>query len=195
MKTREEWLKELADKFTPVIHEMTDLAFPKFRVTCGFPSKGGTLGRKSRTRGQCWSALNSDDEHAEIFISPVENDGKEIAAILVHELIHAALPDAGHKKPFQSAAKKLGLEKPFTATVPTSAFFDWAQPFLDTMPDYPHARLNAYDPVGAKKAQKNRQLKCECEACGYICRAARSWIVSMGPPHCPEHGAMDAIDL
>jgi len=44
--------------------------------------------------------------------------------------------------------------------------------------------------VKEKKKDNARLLKCECVTCGYISRVARKWIRDVGPPLCPDHGAM-----
>jgi len=185
---REDWLLQLARLMQPIIAERTGATFPPYRVTCGFPSKGGMLGKKTRVRGQCWSAAASDDQHAEIFISPVEDDRATIAAILAHEMIHAAMPEAGHKRPFQIAAAKIGHIPPFTTSEPTPAFMAWAQPLLDQLAPYPHRRLNAMAPVAQKKKQTARMLKCECPECGYTVRTARKWLEEKGAPFCGTEG-------
>ena len=194
---RENWLSNLAAAMAPVIEDRAGITLPPYRVTCGFPSSGGMIGKKSRTRGQCWSASSSDDGHAEIFISPVENDTNDIAAILAHEMIHAALPEAGHKRPFQIAAGKIGHVKPFTSSSPTPEFLAWAVPMIMKAGAYPHAKLNAIHSVGAKKKQGTRLLKAECledfdggEKCGYTVRVTNKWLEGVGAPHCPLHGAM-----
>lgn len=189
IKIREEWLLNLAKSMEPSVAEASGVALPPFRVTCGWPSTGGR-GRKRRVRGECWAATASADGHAEIFISPQEADTKEVAAILCHELIHAALPNVGHKKPFQAAAKKLGFVAPFTGAVITNWFDIWVNPILDKIGDYPHAELMASSAIAKKKKQVARQLLCYCETCGYKARVARSWLESAGPPHCPQHGQM-----
>lgn len=191
---REAWLATLARAFQPVLEDRAGITFPPYRVTCGFPSKGGEMGRKTRVRGQCWSAEASDDGHAEIFISPVEDDLPTVAAILAHEMIHAALPSAGHRSPFQAAARSIGHERPFTSSSPTPAFMAWAAPLIEAIGDYPHKRLNALASVGQRKKQSARMLKAECEGCGYTARVTRKWVVEAGPPHCPNHGAM-VVDL
>jgi len=185
---REQWLHALAAKMKPIIDAKASIEIPAYRVACGFPSKGGELGKKTRVRGQCWSAAASDDQHAEIFISPVEDDADKIAAILAHELIHAALPLAGHKRPFQVAATKIGHTKPFTTSEPTEEFMLWAAPLISTMGPYPHKRLNALVQVGEKKKQGARMLKCECEECGYTVRTTRKWLDEAGTPICPRKG-------
>jgi hypothetical protein len=165
-------------------------------VTCGFPSKGGELGAKTRVRGQCWSPEASADLHAESFISPVEDGAATVAAILAHEMIHAALPLAGHGKAFQVAARRIGHKRPFTTSHPTPAFMAWAAPLIHRLPGYPHRRLNALRPVAQPKKQGARMLKAECIAettdgiCGYTVRITRRWVETIGAPHCPRHGAM-----
>lgn len=182
--TREAWLLKLALLMKPQIEGLASLTLPPFRVTCGFPSQGGMMGGKTRVRGQCWSAEASEDGHAEIFISPVEDAIDTVAPILAHELIHAALPKAGHNRTFQAVAGKIGHEAPFTTAVPTPAFWDWANPLLATLPGYPHRKLNARKAVAAKKPQTNRQMKVVCGSCGTIARMSRKAIEHPGPPHC-----------
>src|SRR5215831_5150858 len=81
IQLREDWLNRLAKGFMAHIAEAAGLTFPPVRVTCGFPSRGGEMGGKTRVRGQCWSAEASEDRHAEIFISPVEAEVETVAAI------------------------------------------------------------------------------------------------------------------
>lgn len=76
---REIWLTNLGQAMCDKMHTVygPGLDFGKWRVTCGFPSSGGMLGRKRRTRGECWHKAASADGHSEIFISPVEGDAEE----------------------------------------------------------------------------------------------------------------------
>ncbi len=46
--------------------------------------------------GECWKVEASAAGRPEIFVSPMLADSVEVGAVLVHEVIHAALPDAGH---------------------------------------------------------------------------------------------------
>lgn len=41
-----------------------------------------------------------------------------------------------------------------------------------------------------KPADRNRHVKMVCPVCGYIARAAQTWIKTVGPVHCPAHGPM-----
>jgi hypothetical protein len=43
--------------------------------------------------------------------------------------------------------------------------------------------------------QTTRLKKAECSQCGYTVRVTQRWL-EVGPPHCPQHGAMDVdVDL
>jgi hypothetical protein len=118
--TREEWLHQLTGKLRPLFN-VTGIELPEhIAVACGWPSKNARRGRAQRI-GECWRAECSQAGRPEIFISPVLADPIEVGHVLVHELIHAALPDAGHRAPFKRAATKLGLTSKMTATVPTKA--------------------------------------------------------------------------
>ena len=207
--TREQWLRSLAEQMKPILEARCGFVIEKYRVSCSFPDKGGKITKKGNyVQGQCWAAEASTDGFIEIFITPVDADKRLVAETLAHELLHAGLPYAGHKKPFQIAARAVGFTKPYTSTPSTPAFWEWVQPLLDTMPEYPHGKLKAYErgaqpliealedgqgvllPSGAPKPQKNRQRKCFCEKCGYICRTTATWIEKVGAPHCPDHGQM-----
>lgn len=192
--TREEWLLIFAEAMRPHIKTLAGLDLPLFRVTCGFPSIKGLITAKGYRAGECWPASLSDDNHAEIFISPVIDDVRDVARILSHELLHAALPQAGHNRTFQKAARDIGLTKPYTSTPTTPQFWEWCEDELGQMPPYPHAKLQAHKsrPIAAPKKQTNRQMKCECKSCGYVARTTRKWIDLLGPPLCPVlgHGPM-----
>lgn len=190
IELREAWLRRLAALMCPIINERAGgkLDFGQYRVSCGFPSRGGEMGGKKRAQGQAWSAGASADKHAEIFVSPVDAEAHVVAEILAHELIHVALPKAGHKKPFQKVALAIGFTKPFTATPSTPAFWEWVEPLLKQVGAYPHAELLAMSPVAAPKKKKTYLLKATCghEGCGYTVRVTAQWVKEYGPPLCPR---------
>lgn len=180
--TREEWLVALTGELRPLF---TQAGFPlpdKIRVTCGFPSsKARSL---NKAIGEHWSSAASDDGHDEILISPVISDPVECAAVLVHELCHAATPGAGHKGEFVRAARALWLEGKATATVAGKAFRDNIGALIEGCGEYPHATLN----VGrVRKVQSTRLIKAWCPACGYTVRLTEKW-ASTGLPECPNDG-------
>ena len=144
------------------------------RASIGFTSKGA----RSNTIGECWNKRLSEDDCFEIFIAPIEKDGARIADILTHELVHAALSDAGHGKEFRRVATSLGLCGKMTATEAGPGWFEWAQPLLDYIGPYPGSALET-QPTGkggGKKKQTTRQIKCECLECGFIFRASNIWL-------------------
>jgi len=79
----------------------------------------------------------------EVLLSPVIADPIEVVHVLVHELIHAALPDAGHRAPFKRAATKVRLTGKLTTTVPTEALRRQLAELIAEMDEsYPHALLD-----------------------------------------------------
>lgn len=212
---RETWLNLLAEKLAPRFAELGH-PLPKFRVSIGFTSVGANGG----ANGQCWSDMCTDDKHFTIFISPSEATSMSIAAVLNHELIHAAVGlKAGHKGAFADVMAATGMERPFTTSTPGEAFKAWVQPYIAELGEIPHCALNVRGPSKEKlfkkdgggvepaaapddgdepknnlpKKQTTRLLKCVCGKCGYTVRLSQKWL-DVGPPHCPEHGAMDTPD-
>lgn len=211
---RETWLNELAQKLAPRFEELGH-PLPKFRVSIGFTSVGANGG----ANGQCWSDACTDDNHFTIFISPAEATSMDIAAILNHELIHAAVGlKEGHKGKFAEMMKATGMSRPFTCSVAGDAFKAWVQPFIDELGAIPHAQLKVRGEGKAKlfkkegggvvadndneprnnlpKKQSTRMLKASCthevdgKPCGYTVRLSRKWAVELGA-NCPVHGSME----
>lgn len=184
--TREEWLLAFADHARPHF-EAAGAPIPEtVRCSIGFPSKG----QRSKVIGECWSAECTDDKVCEIFIRPNLHAGaEEILGTLTHELVHAAVGNkAKHGPLFGRPARALGLEGKLTATSVGDAWRAWALPILEAIGDYPGQTLNARAVViGAPKAQKNRQLKLECDTCGWTCRASQKMIDKVEHLCCPDY--------
>jgi hypothetical protein len=187
---REAWLHALMGELRAPFKRLGHPIPERVRIGVGFPSVRGIASKNQRI-GECWSNERSGDDHHEIIISPVIADGMRVAGILTHELIHAAVGvEHGHKGPFRTMAKGLGLEGKMTATVEGEAFKRLAQPILDAIGPYPHAELHAM--TNGRRKQVARLIKCECAECGYVARVARQWLDDQGAPHCPAHGEMMA---
>jgi hypothetical protein len=215
--TREEWLVHLLDDLRPLFSAEGLELPPKIRLTCGFPSVGGLIGRKNVRVGECWQAEASGDEHFEVFVNPIVAHPFEVARIVVHELVHTLYP--GHKRDFASAARKMRLGGKPTATVRTEEFDALVAPILAELGRYPHETLRAIS--APSKKQGTRLLKAECLSdvrvcdcgddgdegvescpvhgdsgddsdgvCGYVVRVTSMWVDALGAPHCPVHGAM-----
>jgi hypothetical protein len=115
---RESWLNRVAVGMA-LLFAALDAPLPsRVRVAIGFTSRGA----KGRAIGECWDNRCSADGHFEIFIRPdlahaPDAMPAQIAAILAHELVHAAVGiPAGHGQAFQRVATGLGLVGP-TATM------------------------------------------------------------------------------
>jgi hypothetical protein len=179
---REIWLAKATDALRPVFAAGGYDIPAKVRVSCSWPSRGGT-GKTKRVTGQCWSPDASADKVTEIFISPTLDEREEVLCVLAHELIHAAVGmEEGHRGAFKQAHAFLGLAGKCTASEPGE---DWLQRYsgiYQTCGDYPHAKL---DPTqsGITK-QTTRQVKLLCGKCDYIVRASRKCI-DKGLPTCP----------
>lgn len=188
---REEWLDRGVRELKKLFKKECDIEVPEVRVSVGFPSTRATA--KNRVVGECWAAEASIDSTAQIFISPTEASSVTVLGILTHELIHAALgAGAGHKAPFQKAARAVGLEAPWTSTKIGADLFLKLTNVAEELGQYPHSAIA----VGARatKKQTTRMLKVVCpEGTGYVVRLTRKWIDEHGAPFCPceEHDHLD----
>src|SRR6266446_4918799 len=116
-QTREAWLNYVAQRMAPVFEKLGAPLPVQLRIAIGFTSSG----QRSRTIGECWDDQCSEDRHFEIFIRPDLGESKDllpmqVAAILGHELVHAAVGVASrHSKEFRRVAKGIGLILKMTA--------------------------------------------------------------------------------
>jgi len=188
---REMWLNEciqqLRSEFEQLAHPLPD----KIRASCSWPSKSGLATRRRRI-GEAWSANNSADQSHEVFISPVLKDPLEVAATLVHELVHCAVGvEAGHKGKFPKLAKAVGLEGKMTSTTAGATLKTHLQEIVEGIGPYPHAELTHSN---APKKQGCRQRKVLCPGCGCIIRMTRQWMADAGLPTCGCGILMEVVD-
>lgn len=187
---REQWLQQVTDLLRPAFTALNHPLPANVRVTCGWPSKAARA-RKKRRVGECWDSTASGDQHFEVFVSPVIDDETEAAAVLAHELSHAAVGlKIGHRGPFVTVVRGLGLEGKPSATTAGAAFKRLIEPLIKAVGKYPHAAIAAGN--SSDRTQTTRLIKCECNECGYPARVTRKWLDLVGPPHCPGHGPMTA---
>ena len=198
IQQRENWLAHTARLLAS---EYAALGAPitHYRVSCGFPS----VGESRRVIGECWNESCSSDGMNEIFINPSQSDSLQVAAILAHELCHAAVGiAAGHGPVFGKLARAIGLEGHLTATVPGEAFKTKVSSIIAEIGEYPHGALAGHavpipvpgDPEAKPeprstrpKSQTGRMLKAAC-SCGYTIRVSRKW-ADAGMPTCPCGGS------
>lgn len=177
---REEWLNKAVKELKHTLfinYDMTD----NWRVSCGFPSKGA-MAKKKRAMGECWSDLNSESGHYEVFISPVLSLASDVLPVLVHEFVHViAGIEAGHKGQFRKIAMDVGLQPPMTSTTPDEFLVAFLRDLAMKLGDYPHAKLDSLS--NGQKKDGTRMLKLECENCGYTVRTTKKWL-DVGLPTC-----------
>lgn len=189
-ENREDWLQratlELRDLF-----DRAEWPLPaKLHLSVGFPSKGA-LGRKKRRIGECWPVSVSADNVHHIFISPLLGDPIEVLAVLVHELLHAAVgTEHAHKGKFITGMKAVGLVGKPTATEAGEALRTQLVDIIETLGPYPHAALDPKTLEGKK--QTTRMFKAVCPSGDsvngkvYTVRLTRLHIDAFGAPTCPR---------
>ena len=189
--TREAWLNDLAVKMAPMFAEVGAPLPERVRIAIAFPSTG----HKGNRMGECWDKAASGDKTFEIMLRPDLEEPALIAAILAHELVHAAVGiKAGHGPAFRKVALAIGLEGKMKSTTAGAALTAKLAAILANVGPLPHAKLNFSGLTTRPKKQTSRLIKCECSTCGYVVRTARKWIDEAGAPICPTkgHGPMTA---
>ncbi len=166
---RETWLEKATNLLRPYFKEKGYELPDVVRVSCGWPSSRA-LSTKKRRLGECWHAAASSDGIKQVFVSPYVSDSMEVLGVLVHELLHAALPDkTGHKGPFKKGCIALGLDGPATCTKPDAALTrdlsallgEEEQEKYDLLPPYPQGKLDKLDEaVKDKQTTRMRKLVC-----------------------------------
>lgn len=201
---REAWLWRMTQKFRPAFAKAGKPLPERIKVTCGWPSFGGT-GKVVRVIGECWHPKCSKTGHHEIFVSPLLADAVEVGAVLVHELCHAAAGhEAGHGPDFKAIAEALGLTGPMRATEAGEALKVTLTKMAESLGAYPHGGMTLPEggpkmpeipgmpippgflpPVDKPKIQRNRHRKCVCptEGCGYTVRLTKPHL-ERGLPVC-----------
>jgi len=181
LNTREEWLNAFIKAAGPAFEEANASLPEKVRASIGFTSHGA----RGKRIGECWSDSNSGDGTFEIFIVPGQDDAHRIAGILTHELVHAAVGlECGHRGRFRTVAVALGLTGKMTATEEGENWHGWADPIIERIGPLPHAKLQGAPSV---KKQSTRMIKCECDTCGFVFRAATKWALDASEElRCPD---------
>jgi hypothetical protein len=188
LKTREEWLKHLAQLLASVFSKSGYQIPANVRFSCGW--SGG--GSRATRIGECWHSKASADGHFEVFISPALSDPIRVAGVLVHELVHTVVGiEAGHGPAFRACALSVGLEGPMRATTPSEALSGILAHLTAQIGPYPHATLSASD--RPTKKDTTRLLKVACPECGYTVRVTAKWLL-VGFPVCPCGATMEQAD-
>jgi len=173
---REAWLQALKVELEPVFRRVSlELGHCRMSVA--------PMGRK--TLGVCYPPEHSQDQTCEIFIGAQKADPLEVAGTVVHELIHFAVGNEhGHKGPFRTKAKALGLEGKMTTLTIGPELRLVLESIIGKLGSYPHAVL---EPRATAKRNKNRHQKLICRHCEYHCRSSRGAVEEFGAPaHCQD---------
>ena len=178
--TREAWLRELTERFRPWFAEAGFELLEQIATSCSWPTRGATASKR-RVLGQAFSSSSSAAGIHETVVSPALDDPLEVAAVLLHELVHhAAGIAAGHGPKFRRCALAIGLVGPMRSTRLGDDLKERVNAILRELGPYPHARLLPKP----HRTQSTRMLKVECEACGCIARMTRRWLEAVGAPTC-----------
>ena len=180
---RETWLHAFTAAARPYFAKAGRPLPETLRIGVGWTSGGARAA--SKVIGECYHPQAASDGVRSIIISTGAGlpDAEAVAAVLTHELAHAALEaGVGHKAPFVALVRALGLEGKATATVAGDDWRAWAGPVLEALGPYPHSTLSAGET--GKKKQAARMLKVECKGCGYTVRASKKWL-EIAVPDCP----------
>lgn len=182
--TREDWLNRAVKLLRPICTQHNIVVPATVHVSIGWPSRLALSRRRPRI-GECWHGEHTKDKHPQLFISPVLNDSVRVLDVLLHELLHTALPvKTAHGSAFAKAARAVGLEGKPTATVAGKELRERLVAMVEKLGELPHVGLTA---TSKRKVQSTRLLKACCSAgdCGYIIRVTRRWVDEAGLPTCP----------
>lgn len=132
---REQWLTNCAVLLRPWFRAR-GFEIP-LRIRLGV----GALSANKRVLGVCHTKTDRDG-FRHITISPFFDDPILVGAVLLHELIHAILPEEeNHGQAFAEAAQKLGLLRPVTQVVPGAELRAHLHEIVRQVGPYPHRAL------------------------------------------------------
>jgi hypothetical protein len=186
--TREAWLNLAASRMRPWFAQHSLTVPTTVHVSVGWPSRSA-LSRTKQRLGECWYGETSSDGAPHLFISPLIADSVRVLDVLLHELLHTALPGAKHGPKFAKFAKLLGLDGKPSATVASEELGERLREVVKEIGPMPHAGLKV---AANLKRQSTRMLKLTAtECCGYSVRTTRKWIDDEGLPLCPHGNEME----
>ena len=122
------------------------------------------LGFKNpKTLGQCFSPTCTFDGTIHVVLSVAHVDAVTTLETLVHELLHAALPDnVKHGAKFKEGMKALGLEGKATATYAAPELRLMLEKIVEELGDYPHKPLKPVERKKSEKAAAKKTFKLFC---------------------------------
>lgn len=200
-RDREGWLRAAGDEFRKWILQVAGIEVPDCRISIGY----GGVNYEKRVRGVCWHRDCDGGGLNQIFITPTIDDTATILAILLHELVHAALNSVDdpkwnhHGGKFAEYATRMGLCAPFTTATPDVPTLAQFMVIAAELGDFPHRALNVpdraqiqqkVDPAGQPiritsggDPQRNRWVSVICPVHQRSYRASRTTL-DEGLPFC-----------
>jgi len=170
--------------------ELLPEAPERVTITFGFPSKGARPSRNQRIGEYAHFLKDCEAGPGLLTLHPtIFSDPSRVLDVLLHEMIHAARPNDGHRGQFPKLAKRVGLSGKMTATAAGPDLKARLEGFLaDRLPAMPngHGDLSA-----DHKRQSTRLRKYVCPACGQIVRAATDCLNAVCGD-CDAHFIMDS---
>lgn len=133
----------------------------KLRVRVGYPTTGG-IRLNGATLGQCIGPQHSEGGYTEIFVNPRLSDPSEMLAVVVHELVHAAVGHKlGHGKTFTKMLAKVGITglTSKTAATPSDELQQTIDDIVADLGTMPHDAITL---TSLPKKQTTRLLKVIC---------------------------------
>lgn len=175
---RELWLtsvgRSLAKDIVPFAPVPDD-----WHVSCGWAPKSA-----KKVLGVCFKRSESADGTNQIFITPNESDPVRVAAILLHELLHAADDcESGHRGAFSCWAREAGFQTPLTKLHVSEPLKAKLAELVKEHGPYPHSAIRRVN----EKKQTTRMLKVECTECGFLFRCSNTQLQRLdeGEALCP----------
>ncbi len=169
---RIEWLEQA---YRLLRKELLPEAPERISITFGFPSTGARKSKNQRLGEYAHQFLQGypDFPVNSGFISlhpTIFNDPSRVLDVLLHEMIHAVCPEAGHRGMFRTLARRVGLTGKMTATVAGPVLKEKLDSYLEDR--LPHMPPGYGDLAPCRKKQTTRMRKYVCPECGQIIRAA-----------------------
>ena len=172
IRLREQWLNDYCKRVGARLAELLPAEIDteaQIRLSCGFAPNQG---RRSQSDSFLIPPSNSGDETAEIFVSPVLDDARDVAVEILPLLLQAWLGD-WRGNIARAVAARLNADDLLAETGPLGR--------------YPHAAVE----VPERKTDGTRLVKTFCEqhaaeGNNYIARLSRKALLD-GAPICPLH--------
>lgn len=134
---REAWLSQLVTLLRPDFGA-AGLEIPqRVRCSCSFPFMEGPV-----TIGQAFWGPSTLDGIPHVLVSPLLSDPISVAATVIHELIHVAVPTPHHHDDFADLATYLGLVPPLDCAIASPDLEHRLDRLIQTrLGPYPHSPI------------------------------------------------------